>query len=289
MKVALNALKPEEMEITFKRIDKQNRKGLHGCVLMMPGSIAAPTFYLEDLYEAYCGGTAAEDIAQSMINYAKENNQAVFPSGIDIEDYESVRKQLGLMLIGAEENKEYLETLVHEIREGLAMVPFVLLKNKDNTGCIKIKKEFLELWDVTEQQVMDEAVQNAPKIMPPNFRAMEAILGVKPSPVSDSLCAPEEAELFVVTNDDCSWGASVVFYPGMLESIREALGRDFYVLPSSINEILVLRDFGQDPIGLLEIVKSVNRKEVPPEEVLADAVFRYSRSEGFRRVLPLPA
>ena len=31
MEEALMALKPEEMEIMFKRVNKQNRMGLHGC------------------------------------------------------------------------------------------------------------------------------------------------------------------------------------------------------------------------------------------------------------------
>ena len=47
MKEALMELKPDEMEITFMRVDKQNRMGLHGCTLSMPDAAAAPTFYLE--------------------------------------------------------------------------------------------------------------------------------------------------------------------------------------------------------------------------------------------------
>ena len=54
MKEVLMDLKPEEMEITFMRIDKQNRKGLHGCTLAMPDAAVAPTFYLEDLTIGAC-------------------------------------------------------------------------------------------------------------------------------------------------------------------------------------------------------------------------------------------
>ena len=53
--------------------------------------------------------------------------------------------------------------------------------------------------------------------------------------------------------------------------------------------MLILRDVGQDPLMLLEIVELVNRSEVKPEEVLADAVFYYSRSGGFRKILPMEA
>ena len=289
MKEALMRLKPEEMEITFKRITKQNRKRLHGCTLQLPGAAAAPTFYLEDLYEAYLNGTAIEDIAEGVIKFSKENNRTVIPNGIDVVNYESARKHLGLMVIGAEENKEYLGTLVHEVVEGLALVPIIFINDENSTGCIKIKKELLMAWEVTAQEVMEEAKQNSAKIMPPTFRLMGDILKENSDLDLDDLCVPEEAELFVVSNRHFMYGASVAFYPGFLESIGKALGTDFYILPSSINEILILRDLGQDPLGLLQLVKLVNRTELQPEEVLADAVFYYSRNGGFRRLLPAAA
>lgn len=289
MKEALMRLKPEGMEITFMRFDKQNRMGLHGCTLAMPEAAAAPTFYLEDLYEAYLNGTAVEDIAEGVIEFAKENNRAVIPNGIDVVDYESTRKHLGLMVIGAEENREYLETLVHEVIEGLALVPIVFINDENSTGCIKIKKELLLAWEVTAQEVMEEAKQNSARVMPPTFKLMSDILRENSDLDLDDLCVPEEAELFVVSNRHFVYGASVAFYPGFLERIGKALGTDFYILPSSINEMLILRDLGQDPMMLLNIVKTVNRTEISPEEILADAVFYYSRNGGFRRVLPAAA
>ena len=287
MKEALMRLKPEGMEITFMRFDKQNRMGLHGCTLSMPDAAAAPTFYLEDLYEAYLNGTAVEDIAEGVIEFAKENNRAVIPNGIDVVDYESARKHLGLMVIGAEENREYLETLVHEVIEGLALVPIVFIDDESSTGCIKIKKELLMAWEVTAQEVMEEAKQNAARVMPPTFKLMSDILRENSDLNLDDLCVPEEAELFVVSNRYFVCGASVAFYPGFLESIGKALGTDFYVLPSSINELILLRDLGQNPLELLQIVKTVNRTQLQPEEVLADAVYYYSRSGGFRKILPM--
>ena len=243
----------------------------------------------EDLYEAYRNGTSVKDIAEGVIEFAKENFCTIIPNGIDVTDYESVRENLGLTVIDAKTNSEYLESLVCEFIEGLALVPIIFIKDKNSTGCIKIKKDLLTFWGVTASEVMEEAKENAPKIMMPTFRAMEDILREDSCPVSDDLSVPEEAELFVVSNEYFVCGASVVFYPRLLESIRAALGTDFFVLPSSINEMLILRDVGQDPLMLLEIVKLVNRSEVKPEEVLADAVFYYSRSGGFRKILPMEA
>ena len=104
-----------------------------------------------------------------------------------------------------------------------------------------------------------------------------------------SISRREEAELFVVSNRYFVCGASVAFYPGFLESIGKALGTDFYILPSSINELILLRDLGQNPLELLQIVKTVNRTQLQPEEILADAVYYFSRSGGFRKILPMEA
>ena len=243
----------------------------------------------EDLYEAYRNGTSVKDIAEGVIEFAKENFCTIIPNGIDVTDYESVRENLGLTVIDAKTNSEYLESLVCEFIEGLVLVLIIFVKDKNSTGCMKIKKDLLIFWGVTASEVMEEAKENAPKIMMPTFRAMEDILREDSCPVSDDLSVPAETELFVVSNEFFVCGASVVFYPRLLESIRAALGTDFFVLPSSINEMLILRDVGQDPLMLLEIVKLVNRSEVKPEEVLADAVFYYSRSGGFRKILPMEA
>ena len=278
MKECLMRLKPEEMEISFNRINKQNRKGLHGCTLQLPGAAAAPTFYFEDLYEAYLNGTAPEDIAESLINFARENNLDSIPGNIDIDDYDCVRKNLGLMVIGEEKNREYLEDMIYKKIEDLALIPIIFTNDKYGTGCIKVREGFLKYWGVSAGEVLEEAILNAPRIMPPTFRQLNEILGSQDE---------DDNELFVISNSYYAGGAAVAFYPGFLDCIGKALGKDLFILPSSVNELILVTDSGQDPEVLLQIVKEVNRTQVEPGEVLTDAVYHYSRSgEGFQRLLP---
>ena len=281
MKECLMRLKPEEMEISFNRINKQNRKGLHGCILQLPGAAASPTFYFEDLYEAYLNGTAPEDIAESLINFARENNLDSIPGNIDIDDYDCVRKNLGLMVIGEigeEKNREYLEDMIYKKIEDLALIPIIFTNDKYGTGCIKVREGFLKYWGVSAGEVLEEAILNAPRIMPPTFRQLNEILGSQDE---------DDNELFVISNSYYAGGAAVAFYPGFLDCIGKALGKDLFILPSSVNELILVTDSGQDPEVLLQIVKEVNRTQVEPGEVLTDAVYHYSRSgEGFQRLLP---
>ena len=70
--------------------------------------------------------------------------------------------------------------------------------------------------------------------------------------------------------------------PGVLEDIGEKSGMDYYILPSSIHELLIARDDGLVSAKILkEIVHEGNRTEsvIKPEDVLSDNVYFYSRTE----------
>lgn len=281
VKESLMKQKPEEMEITFRTVMKQNRKKLHGCILQLPGSAAAPTFYLEDLYPAFMNGTSADDIAESLIHYAQNNNLQALPGDIDLDDYECVKKNLGLCVLGIERNKEYLKDMIYETFEDLAVVPMIFTNDKYGPGHIKVRRDFLELWEnVTEEDVLREAKENSPNLLPVTFRQL-----------GDNLAEQEPGvgtELFVVSNAFFAGGAAVMFYPRVLECISMAIGRNLFVLPSSTNEVIVITDNGQDPMDLLRIVKEVNRTHVAQEEILSDSVYYYSRSnDRLSKVAPV--
>ena len=283
MKETMVRLVPGDMEVGFERITKQNRKGLHACTVVRKGCAASPTFYFEDLYDAYRSGIPVEEIAESLFRFARENSLKSLPGNIDMEDYECVRKNLGLTVIGEERNRDYLKDIIHEKIEDLALIPIIFTNDERGTGCIKIREEFLEMWGVTADEVMEEAFENAPRIMPPTFRQL-----------SDIICTVQDErgddELFVISNRYYAGGAAVAFYPGFLDCIGTALNKDLFILPSSVNELILVTDSGQDPEKLLQIVKEVNRTQVEPGDVLTDAVYHYSRRKGgFHKLLPVQA
>ena len=59
-------------------------------------------------------------------------------------------------------------------------------------------------------------------------------------------------------------------YPAPLETIAQQMETDFFVLPSSVHEVLILPDDGsQDLESLQFMVREINRTEVAPEAVSA--------------------
>ena len=90
----------------------------------------------------------------------------------------------------------------------------------------------------------------------------------------------EQEILYVLTNKQAVHGAAVMLYEGELRKVSDRLGGDLAILPSSLHEVLLAPWTGRaDSRGLREIVRNVNRTEVPDEEQLSDQVYRYILSE----------
>jgi hypothetical protein len=86
--------------------------------------------------------------------------------------------------------------------------------------------------------------------------------------------------MYVLTNYKGINGASCLLYPEILDQIGDKLNADFYILPSSIHELILIIDDGKmNPISLREMVCEVNQTQVAADEVLSDQVYYYSREK----------
>ena len=92
--------------------------------------------------------------------------------------------------------------------------------------------------------------------------------------------APEDEQMFVASVPDKIRGAGVIAYPNFMEDAAEKMGGDFFVIPSSIHEVLLVRDNGEMTSKDLEnMVKEVNATQVEPEDQLTDHVYHYDSKD----------
>ena len=86
--------------------------------------------------------------------------------------------------------------------------------------------------------------------------------------------------MYVLSNQQKLFGAACMLYPGVLKEFAKKLQNDFFILPSSVHEIiLVPAEKGTDKDTLREIVTDINRTQVAEDEVLADSVYYYNRDK----------
>lgn len=86
-----------------------------------------------------------------------------------------------------------------------------------------------------------------------------------------------ESGMYVLTNMTSCNGAGAMFCNELLEKIQTKLDCDFYLLPSSIHEVIIVPDEGgYDRSELDAMVRTINATEVDANDRLADHVFYYT-------------
>ena len=97
---------------------------------------------------------------------------------------------------------------------------------------------------------------------------------------------PEERMMYVLSNKTGINGASIILDEEFMENVYKRIGKDFYILPSSIHEVLAVADDGyMDAKDMQMMVYEINRSQVSVEDRLSDHVYKYTKETGLVRAL----
>ena len=81
--------------------------------------------------------------------------------------------------------------------------------------------------------------------------------------------------MILLTRENKMFGAGVLFCNDVLHQIWEKIG-NYYVIPSSIHEILIVRDNGEyEKEGFDQMIREVNATMVNEDDKLSDRAFYY--------------
>ena len=89
----------------------------------------------------------------------------------------------------------------------------------------------------------------------------------------------EDVSLYVATTNSRYWGACVMVYPDFLRDVALFLGQDFYIIPSSVHEVLILPGKNAPTVeNLNNIIAQINEKLLDPFERLSNQVYLCTRA-----------
>ena len=280
----------EDCSIQLQEVTKNNGLILHGLCIREEDSNIAPTIYLEGFYEQYQAGRSFVDIVKEIARVYEDNRVTGSFNPDIIMDYERIKDYICGKVVNTERNAELLSDVPNIPLCDLSIIFFVKLPDfKEQTASITIHNSLMDSWGVDTDTLYEVAKNNTPRLLPGNVRSMESVLpglfydepGDFLSTGFDDIHPADEFRLYVATNNARVNGAAVFLYDNLLLGFAERIGADFFILPSSIHELLFLPDTkAMDVEALRDMVKSVNTSEVRPEEVLSDNVYHYSRETG---------
>ena len=274
------AVRGADVELTARRVDKMNES--YDAITVRPtDSSIGVNISVEKAFAAYENGTPIPEIAEHFAD-AVEKGFRESPQ-VDLEslsDYEQMKSKLSMEVVSAEKNAELLESVPHERMEDMAVVyRFVLDQTDSGNGTILVTNQLLDQYGITKEQLRADAMENAPEIRPSEIRGMSEVMSeLAPGMIPE--VAPEDEQMFVATVPDKIHGAGVIAYQEFMDQAAEKIGGDFYILPSSIHEILLVKDDGSvDFKDLKTMVEEVNATQVAPEDKLTDSVYHYDSKE----------
>lgn len=235
----------------------------------------SPRLYLGDSYEAYIAGNL--DINKYVSDLIKQlpemfDKPPVTEICNNIFDYNWVKERLCIALSSAKKNWRLLGEIPHTIVEDLMLTVHVFLgfdEGVERTARnIMVRNEMLDKWGIDKKTLFEDAMKSSPTVNPIN---------------TFSLFGPM---ICVTCRNVLVGSAAGIFYPGVFEQIAEKMNGSYYILPSSVFEVIVVPDDENfDPETLSAMVVEVNKEEVKDSEVLSDHAYYYDvKEKKFRSV-----
>lgn len=276
-----------DAQILLNEIVKTNDQRYTALSILLKTEDVAPNIYLENFYNSYQKTEDVNEeikkIAEMQLKYQNEN-----VLDFDVKDYDQIKNRLFIVALNKEHNFEYMSNGICQDIEGTDIATLVRVKcgnDEQGMGSFKVENKHLQLWNISKEDIYEQAKINTPYLFPMELQNMRDIMNqlFTDNEIVESNVSTEDIlpyEQYVLSNRSHLNGATVMLYPDVLEQIAEKSQSNIFILPSSTHEVILMKDTGElSAEELQRMVIEVNRTQVIPEERLSDEVYCYDFKE----------
>lgn len=303
----------EKITVEEKEVLKNNGVKLTGIVIIEGNMNCVPNIYLNDYYKQYKNGRGIDDIVCEIFKFYEYHKIETHMNMDFFSDYECVKSKLRFRVINFSRNTELLSQIPYVPYLDLAIVFYCMVENECiGNGSILIRNEHLEKWKISEEVLKQDAflstqlkfkgeikpmedviyemikrrmtleIQNsARKHMDANISLTDEIVEPIVKEMMDNVYSEDKGpKMYVLSNESKTYGAGVLLYQDLLKDFANKTQSDYYILPSSIHEVILIPvTEEEDVLRLKNMVCEVNRTEMEMEEILSDCVYIFRRNE----------
>lgn len=260
-------------DIKIEDIRKNNGTLFTSLIIVIKDENITPNIYMEYYYNLFENGECIDDILKEIAGeFVKARNR--ISNEICEVNLECFNKDnVFIKLINAKRNEELLKSCPHIIFCDLAVTFRILFQsNEDGISSALLSNEEFNKWNMSVEELFETSKSNMKNFFPPVLMRLDELLRNRFPEYKD---VPEYTPLYVLTNNCTINGASYMVYEDLLRDFASEHG-SFYVIPSSIHELILLP--GEDDYNvndLIETVREVNEFAVSKLEYLSDNVYFY--------------
>lgn len=281
----------KDVSVKIKEVTKNNGVILQGLVINSKEESLSPTIYLNGFYEDLKDGRPFSDIVCAIADIYQDNRIAGKINLDFFTDYNAVKGRIFIKVINYEKNKKALEELPHKRFLDLAVVCYYAYMNDFlGKGSIQIEIDHLDKWGISEETLFQDAERNTAMHAGVEIKEMGEVIkemmresfGEEAEQLAEiAEQAKQEAPMYILTLKGRYFGAACICDRELLQNFATTHRTNFYILPSSIHELILLPDSGREEAQALKsMVEEVNAGHVAPEEQLSDNVYYFNRFDN---------
>ncbi|MBR5973851.1 MAG: hypothetical protein IK020_01575 [Clostridiales bacterium] len=265
--------------VTEQKVRKNNRE-LHGLIIRTPGNHVAPVFYYEDFYKAYKNGTTIDECIRTIIRFVENKNLPDNEFGERLTSWEKNRERLVLKMINFKKNRHMLMHAPFRRFGDMAVIVQIYMTDPNlGEGAITVDDDLAEIWSKSSKELFETALSNMNNYPIKMMDLME----LSSCEEEDDMKAPR---IYLATYDAAFHGASVILQTDVLLDFAKEKSMDFYVMPVSTHEILLIeqREDVNNAV-LFEMLESINSDDRIPENMISEEVYSLDREQHCLRSL----
>ena len=270
-----------DAEVSVDQFQKLNSSYLSMQVRLDDNPIV-PNINLEKFYDEFIerGGTL-RDLDSTLNTMAQQIQSEPALETAWLMDYGNVKDKLFIRVSDAKENAAMLAKAPHQEFDGLAVTYHIAIEGEHGIqASTPVTNSMLEMYGISEQQLRTDALESVQNAYPSQFISLGTMMSRMMGIDEEMLPPVDVPQLMVLTNDQALYGAGALFYPGQMDTIASQIGSDYFVIPSSIHEVLILPDDGTiDRHAIESMIQEVNMTAVAPEEKLSDHAYHYDAKD----------
>lgn len=301
----------EDAIVVIRTVTKNNNVKRKTISIMRKDEKATPTIYLKGYHQEYRNGKSIDEICHEIVKVYKEGIEN-FKLNIDLDDfmnYARIKDDICYRLVNYEMNKNALNKKPHYRFLDMAIEFYISVVNNElEQATVNIQNFHLERWNITKEELKKTALENTWKKYPAEIKRMEDVISeiilgeFKDESKEDTdyiseeviyndsnidyvknmvreevekLKRDSEMDMYVLTNTSRDYGATCITYPGVLRDFAKEKDSDFFIIPSSVHEVILIVGKQMSIEELNNMVNEVNKNELDAIDILSNHVYTY--------------
>lgn len=291
---AINSSYAEGLLVTVTTVDKNNGVKQVALRVTFCNANYSPTLYVQSFFEDYKNDkNTFEEITEKVLNIILSSRLEKEPDMSFCTDYSIAKSMLRIAVCDEDSNEEILKDCPHyRIAEGLTAFCQLVLKGekKMGIGTVRVRNQLLENWGVPLHVVYSDAILNTQLCA--RLDGMKEVFACliggeswsKDADPDGTYITDETDSFYVLSNSLKTFGAGSIASDFVMEKVAEKIGDGFYIIPSSVHEVLVLPNFGMPEEDIVQMIREVNEEMVDPKDVLSNNLYQYRLVDGVQLV-----